>query len=756
MRRVLLACLVCFVVAGVPACSKPNADEHFKKGNEFFDKSQWSEAILEYRATLQIAPKRGDAYSKLAEAYTHKSDMRAALGAYVRAADLLPNDVTAQLKAGNMLLVAGGFEDAKTRAKKALAIDPKNADAMILLGNGMAGLKDVDGAMTEYQDAIALAPDKDTAYANIGTLNAVAGKMPEAEANFRKAVEVAPKSVEARLSLASFLMRSNRAPEAEKALKDALALDPTNVMANRALGLFYMVSNRVNDAEPYFRAIAKTADTTAANIALADYYVVAKKYDEARQVLTDLAAKDASYAAATTRLAALDAAQGMRAQALARITEVLSKHPKEMPARLLDARLLAADGKRDDALAQANSIVKDEPNSSSAGDAFVLIGNIEASSDHPEEAIKAYEEALKRRAQPVTANLALAALSLSTRSFDKASTYAQAALALQPKNPLARSMVARVWLAQGNTTRAKDEIASLQKDYPTSPTVLDLVAAEQLASNQMDAARATYAKALQLSPTDREAATGLVTVDMRTGHAADATKLIDANLKTHDNDGEFLILAAKTYGSAGNLAKAEELLKKAIEVAPSKLAAYSLLGQVYISQHKLDDAKDQFQELVRRNPKSVPANTMLGMLMEAKGDTAGAEKQYQDVLLLDKQAAVAANNLAWIYVASNRNLDQALELARTAQKQLPDEPHVNDTLGWICYKKEMASDAVAFLEVAVKKEPEEPVNHYHLAKAYVLYGDLDKAKRELRIALSSKVPFGEADDARKTLAQLGG
>src|SRR5579862_1470728 len=121
MRRVLLACLVCFVVAGVPACSKPNADEHFKKGNEFFDKSQWSEAILEYRATLQIAPKRGDAYSKLAEAYTHKSDMRAALGAYVRAADLLPNDVTAQLKAGNMLLVAGGFEDAKTRAKKALA-----------------------------------------------------------------------------------------------------------------------------------------------------------------------------------------------------------------------------------------------------------------------------------------------------------------------------------------------------------------------------------------------------------------------------------------------------------------------------------------------------------------------------------------------------------------------------------------------------------------------------------------------------------
>ena len=73
---------------------------------------------------------------------------------YIRAADLLPKDVEAQLKAGRVLLFARQFQDAATRAHNALALDRHNVDAQMLLGNALAGLRDVDGAIEEIQEAI--------------------------------------------------------------------------------------------------------------------------------------------------------------------------------------------------------------------------------------------------------------------------------------------------------------------------------------------------------------------------------------------------------------------------------------------------------------------------------------------------------------------------------------------------------------------------------------------------------------------------
>ena len=95
-----------------------------------------------------------------------------------------------------------------------------------------------------------------------------------------------------------------------------------------------------------------------------------------------------------------------------------------------------------------------------------------------------------------------------------------------------------------------------------------------------------------------------------------------------------------------------------------------MLGQLYVRQHRIEEAKARFQDVLKRDPKSVPADTMLAMLLEGQGRTAEAEKEYQHILALDGQAAVAANNLAWIYVAGDRNLDEALQLAQTAHQAL--------------------------------------------------------------------------------------
>src|SRR5258708_4166428 len=104
-----------------PAQSK---QQYLDSGNKYAADKKYSEAIVEYRNAIKADPKFGQARAQLADAYLRTNDLRNALREFVVAADLLPTDADAQIKAGQMLLLAGRFEDAKTRAEKAIAIDP--------------------------------------------------------------------------------------------------------------------------------------------------------------------------------------------------------------------------------------------------------------------------------------------------------------------------------------------------------------------------------------------------------------------------------------------------------------------------------------------------------------------------------------------------------------------------------------------------------------------------------------------------------
>jgi tetratricopeptide (TPR) repeat protein len=308
---------------------------------------------------------------------------------------------------------------------------------------------------------------------------------------------------------------------------------------------------------------------------------------------------------------------------------------------------------------------------------------------------------------------------------------------------------------RGEREKAATELAALQKEFPNAAPVLNLVGAQHAVAKRFDLARAAYAKALEYSPGDVEALSGLVNIDLENKRTTEAIARVEAALKVESRNSALLILAARAYGIAGDAAKAESLLKQCIDFDPNRISAYSMLGELYARQNRLADARDQFAKVVEKTPRSVGANTMLGMLLEGMRDLESAEQQYVKTLAVDPNAAVAANNLAWLYASSNRNLDQALQLAQTAIRQLPDHPNVNDTLGWVYYLKALYPQAVRHLEASVKRAPADPVGHYHLGMAYEKSGEIDKAKASLRAALKTG-NFDGADEARRTLAGLGG
>jgi tetratricopeptide (TPR) repeat protein len=227
-------------------------------------------------------------------------------------------------------------------------------------------------------------------------------------------------------------------------------------------------------------------------------------------------------------------------------------------------------------------------------------------------------------------------------------------------------------------------------------------------------------------------------------------------LRARPQNGPLLLLGARTYGSLGDLATAEKMLQQAIAADANNLDAYSMLGRLYATQQRLGEATAQFEKLAERQPKSVSAHTIAGILLDMQNRTGDARKKYERALEVDPRAAVAANNLAWIYAETGGNLDMALQLAQTAKSQLPERAEVNDTLGWIYHKKGLSAMAVTPLLQSVQKDPKNAMYHYHLGMAYVGSGDKDKARASLQKALSLDANFTGAAEAKQALSGLKG
>ena len=89
-----------------------------------------------------------------------------------------------------------------------------------------------------------------------------------------------------------------------------------------------------------------------------------------------------------------------------------------------------------------------------------------------------------------------------------------------------------------------------------------------------------------------------------------------------------------------------------------------------------------------------------------------------------------------------------------ANRQLPNNPNILDTLGWIHYKYGNYSRAVSLLEESVRLAPQNSRLNYHLGMAYYQSGDAPAARRTLEKSLELGLDRAEAEAARQTLAAL--
>ena len=200
--------------------------------------------------------------------------------------------------------------------------------------------------------------------------------------------------------------------------------------------------------------------------------------------------------------------------------------------------------------------------------------------------------------------------------------------------------------------------------------------------------------------------------------------------------------------------QSEAAFQKALHLYPDLVAPYLALAKLYQVMGETDKEISQYKTMLKKQPKFIQAYVALGALYEAENKSTEARKMYEKALEINPDFAPATNNLAWLLLHEDEDPGRALDLAKRAKEQLPEDPNVADTYGLALMHTGLYSSAISGLHDAAQKLPDNPTVFYHLGLAHWKNGEKEKAVDVLDKALKMKGDFPERDEAKKLLEEI--
>lgn len=368
------------------------------------------------------------------------------------------------------------------------------------------------------------------------------------------------------------------------------------------------------------------------------------------------------------------------------------------------------------------------------------------SAGQPDEARRAFNEALKANDRHVMAMLALAELAFQNKNDTELKRWLQKAEQTEPNNVHVLLTLGRYHLTRDQASKAESVLTRAVDAQPKNlQALIDLADAH---SRQRDHAKAAMRlrQAAELAPQSAQVQQLLGLALMRNGKPAEAEKHLLKAAELEPQSPEPLLLLAQMETKA---AGATKYIDQALQRAPQ---SYDGLMMRAYWQHQAGDtagARRTLDSVMKLYPKLAEPWVRLGMLASAEKRTADARSAYKAALERDANHPVALNNLAMISLEAGENPSVAEGMIRKALKVLPNNGALQDTLAAVLVAKKDARGALAAIQLAAKLSPNDPGIQLHLAEILLLNGDKVGAKRA-----AESVKAGPGVDAARLSAVL--
>lgn len=289
-------------------------------------------------------------------------------------------------------------------------------------------------------------------------------------------------------------------------------------------------------------------------------------------------------------------------------------------------------------------------------------------------------------------------------------------------------------LQAGKPQDALTVLNALAAAAPNTPHLEAKIGKAYFQSNQFQKAVAHLKLAVQQNDFDTESVQLLALSYFAAGEYAEAIPFLEKlvlRLPETSADGPYLLASSYTMTQRWN--DARRTYAKLFSVPPDSAMAFLVFGKFLIRQRLEDRAVGEIQTALKLDPEVPMAHFLLGEIDLYKGDSPGAVAEFNKELAVNPSIWLVYWRLGDAYVRLER-YDEAETVLRQAIWLNETSSGAYILLGQVALKKNDPAAAAAYLETAVKLDPQNDYIHYFLGKAYQGLGRTADANQQFAIA----------------------
>ena len=404
----------------------------------------------------------------------------------------------------------------------------------------------------------------------------------------------------------------------------------------------------------------------------------------------------------------------------------LAKEPNYFPAVASLAAMDLAAGKVEEARKRFEEQTKAVPKSH---EPWLALAELSARTGGSSEEVVGYmRNGVKANGGSAMPHLSLINQLLNMRDGKAALTAAREASAAMPSNYDITAALGRAQIASDSPEQAVQTFKQLTAVQTSNAEHQIRLAEALVATKDMDGARKALQRAMEINPELPGAKIGLVRLAILDNRHQDAIELTQKLQKKDPKDPMPHRLEGDVELSRKNGDAAIAAYRKAFQISRTTDQAVNL-HTTYIRLGRKEEASRLAAEWTREKPKDVMFRYHLGDIALAQKDTVGAEAHYRAVLEMQPTHPLALNNVAWLMVTAGK--PGAVALAEKANKQMPGNPALLDTLASALAAENQLARAVEVQKSAVARSPSSASLKLNLAKLLIKSGDKTYAKSEL-------------------------
>jgi len=783
-------CIAAVAGLGLTAGCSGTPEDRLVEIRAMQEAGEFRASIEPLREILARVPGHAEANLRLGVALARSGQTNLAVWPLERAAASAEQALDANLALASLYFELRDYESAIASAGRVLELRPDEPSALSLRYKAELEAKRHARALEDIDRLLVLAPENPEMVVARAVVLGEMGRLDEAALAYQRVIEVADAAGEpefqarACVLLALHYRDDVKATErAEATLLDCLARFPESpfvvqkvldlydetdrgeqalALARRhfeaapedlgrrgALARRLQREGRTEDAEALLLEAVEATGGLPERLALAEFYRTAGEPAKALAIADEVVDEQGELRGAKANF--LFAEMLMDAGEIERAQPVIARIEEPLYEQLASGRMRLLQGDAAGALELLDTAVAQWPDN---GGARYLAGLAALRTGEVERAVGHLREAVRIDAGATDASLLLAQLYLERGEAAEAARFAGSFVKRRAADrPEGYQVRIQALVAQEKLDDAREALAELEDAGFAAQASVEGARIETAAGGPEAAVRFLESRPLEPGTPEAEAALrALMDALFELGRGEQALRRVRDALAARPEDPALLELSGRARARLDDRAGARADFEAALARAPEHAGALAGLATLTALDGDREAAIALFDRSAAADPRDGSAAYSAAQLVLQAGRREEGERRLRELVRAHSGHAGSRNDLAWLLAEAGRDLDRALALAREASRIDPSPP-VLDTLGFVHLARGEPQAAVAALEQALEKQPDDPSIRYRLGRALALAGDNAGAGEAFRRALGAG-SFPEAEAARAELDRL--